>query len=109
MTVKRIAWYLSQVAAIVVAVLLFFSWIPWIASEPIAEVAPEVAAQLPINCPAVFTNHGQHSCFWPGRVRDHMGTFIALTAGLATCSGFLSFVSLTGRGFSFGKRKEKKQ
>jgi hypothetical protein len=68
---------------------LFFAWIPWMASEPIAQVPPDVAAMMPPGCPAVFTNHGQHTCFWPGLIRDHPLKF-ALVSG-----SFLAFVGIS--------------
>jgi hypothetical protein len=85
--------------------LLFFRWIPWVVSVPIAYVPSEVAAQMPAACPAVFTNHGHHSCFWPGLIRDHLGTFIALTGALFGCSALLIVTGYIGHGFSFRKRK----
>jgi hypothetical protein len=105
MTINRRGWYFTQVLLAVAMIVQFVVWIPWVASEPIDAVSPEVAAQMPIDCPAVFGNHGQHSCFWPGLIRNHPWKFGLLTIGLLVA--WLAFVaiSVSGRGFSFRRRR----
>jgi len=103
MTGARITWHITQVAVAIAMVLLFFNWVPWLASEPIAQVSADIAGQMPPGCPAVFGNHGRYSCFWPGLIRDHQLKFAALTLGLAGCWAFFMAPVLNWRGFSFGK------
>jgi hypothetical protein len=103
MTGRRIAWHITQVVVAITMFLLFFTWIPWLASEPIAQVSARIAAQMPPGCPAVFGNHGHYSCFWPGLIRDHQLKFAALTLGLAGCWAFFVAPVLNWRRFLFRK------
>jgi hypothetical protein len=104
---KRIdfVWCTAQVVALVACYPLFFSWVPWIASEPISDVPPEVQRLMPQGCPAVFGNHATYSCFWPGSIRAHPIEFSAITVGFAACVGVLIFSAATGRGLSFRWRR----
>jgi hypothetical protein len=93
------AWHLGQLVAIVVMCAAFLAVVPYLGSDPIAEVSPQVSAQMPHGCPAVFTNHGQYSCFWQGPLRAHRIRFVSLVAALLAAWAFLIATSLTGRGF----------
>ena len=99
-----ILWRIAPWAAAVGAFGFFFAWIPWIASQPITEVAPDVAALMPPGCPAVFTNHAHYTCFWSGLIHDHPFKFALVTGGLVACLGMGVAAGRLGRGRSRGDR-----
>jgi hypothetical protein len=55
-----------------------------------------VAALMPSGCPAVFANHAQYTCFWPGLIRDHPWKFALVTGGFLVCLGILISAGLLG-------------
>src|SRR5262245_61235883 len=99
-------WRVGQLLSIAVMFTAFFAVVPYLGSDPIDEVSPSVAAQMPAGCPAVFTNHAQYSCFWQGPLRDHPVRFSLIAASLLIAWGFLTFASLSGRGFPLRKRRQ---
>jgi hypothetical protein len=104
---SHVLWCTAQVVTLLVMFPVFFTWVPWIASQPIAEVPRSVAALMPAGCPAVFGSHQTYSCFWLGSIHLHPFGFAAHTAGLLLCWGVLIGSAVTGRGFSipWGKRR----
>ena len=50
-------WRVGQLLSIAIMFTAFFAVVPYLGSDPIEEVSPSVAAQMPAGCPAVFTNH----------------------------------------------------
>src|SRR5258706_16256146 len=103
---SRIVWGASQVLAAVAAYALFFALVPWIASQPIAEVPPAVAQVMPAGCPAVFENHAAYSCFWAGPLSAHPGKAVLIAAGFLLALGVLVVPSLTGRGLDLRRRHD---
>jgi hypothetical protein len=104
---SHLLWCIAQIIALLAMYPLFFMWIPWIASQPIADMSPSVLASMPAGCPAVFSSHESHSCFWAGSVHRHPLAFAAITAGLLICWGVLIGSAVTGRGLSIRWRKRR--
>ena len=96
----RLFWRIVPWLAVPGLFISFFEWIPWLASQPIAEAPPNVAALMPPGCPAVFANHGQYTCFWPGLIRDHPFEFALMTGALFGCVGILIVAERIRRGRS---------
>jgi len=98
---------MAQVVVAVATQLAFFAWAPWMAAEPISNFAPEIAAKLPPNCPAVSVNHGNYTCEWRGTSDSSPWKFGALSLVVFGGVAFVIISSMAGRGFA--ARKKAKQ
>ena len=92
-------WHILQLLSFVAMMVLFLAIVPYLGSDPIAEVPPDIASTMPVGCPSVFGNHAQYSCFWDGPLRDHKPRFFLLLALLLLFWGFIIYTAFARRGF----------
>ena len=95
----RFWWTAAEVFLAVALMLVFFSWAPWLGSQPVAEMPIDVITSLPANCPAVTGSHGKYYCFSSGTIHSNPVGFALHTALLAALFGALLFIGLSGRGW----------
>jgi hypothetical protein len=98
---KKICWTVAQVAVVICAFMIFFTFAPWLGALPISEASPEIASALPSGCPAFTNNHGQHHCFWRGTKEQNPTGFWICAALLFSCWFFLIVTAKKKLGFSF--------
>ena len=96
--VRRILWFLLQVALFLVGLMAFFVWAPWQAAIPLSEAPASVIAAMPANCPAVEVNHGVYSCFWEGTKSSNPLGFALCSVLCFGSMAIAAFIGLTGRG-----------
>ena len=94
-----VLWYISQILVALLTFAAFFSFAPWLATQPISEASSEARAALPKDCPAFEVGHGIYNCAWRGTIAMNPVGFSINTFILVSCLSFLFFTGFTGRGF----------
>src|SRR5260221_6656110 len=102
---NKYRWHVAQIIVLVITMLAFFTWAPWLAAVPVSEVPPSQAAALPAGCPAASMEHGTWSCRWYGTIRSNPWGFALCSAIVLGGWAFLIISALYAQGFRLRKQK----
>jgi hypothetical protein len=92
------AWCLAQTGAVVLTLLVFCVWAPWVGAHSYSEAIALYGNVVPKGCDAVTVNHGHFSCMAWGTVASNPWGFALCTLGLFPGLAFLVFTRLKGKG-----------
>jgi len=86
---STLCWSFAQTGAVVIALLLFILWAPWLGARSREEATALYGKAIPENCEAITVNHGQFSCLPWGTVSSNPWGFAACTVLLVATVLFL--------------------
>jgi hypothetical protein len=97
-TVKMLIWCLAQYLGVMLSLLAFFVWAPWIGALSHAQAVAQYGAGKVPDCDAISVNHGQFICEPWGTTSSNPWGFALCTAIVVSGVGFVAYTRATGKG-----------